>query len=107
MCPVIRTTCQVADWPDVAAQFVGDDDAWRAKVVNQALQKALGRFRVTLLLKRNIKNITIGIDSPPKPEISSIDWDNDFVEMPFVIGNGPIPFHALFEVRPEPVHPFA
>lgn len=69
MCPVIRTTCQVADWPDVAAQFVGDDDAWHAKAVNQALQKALGRLRVTLLLKQNIKNITIGIGSSPKPGV--------------------------------------
>ncbi len=107
MRPVIRTTCKAADRRVIAAQFVCDDNAWRAKAINQALQKTLGRLRVTLFLNQNIKNIAVGIDGPPQPEISPIDRDNDFVEMPFVVGSGPIPFHAFCKVRPKPVDPFS
>ena len=47
---------------------------------------------------KDVQDVPVGIDSPPKPEFSSIDRDHDLIEMPLVVGGGPLPFHALREV---------
>ena len=55
--PVIGPWCLAGNRFDVAAQFVGDDDPWRAELSNQPCQKALGGFRVAACLNQDVERV--------------------------------------------------
>ena len=107
MRPVLGIRRQRFDRPDIAAQLVCYDDTRVTKTVNQSLKETPCSLRISVRLNKTIQDITIGINCPPQPELTPVYRDHDLVEMPFVVGNGPIPFHALSKVRPKLVHPFA
>jgi len=58
-------------------------------------------------LNKNIKNVAICINCTPKPVFHAIDWNDDFIQMPFVGGGGSIALDAGGELAAKPVHPEA
>lgn len=102
---MISVRRKVADRPDVTAQLVGDHDPRRAMPVDQPLQEPAGGLRITLLLHENVEHVPIRVDCPPEPELHAIDRNNDFIQVPFVTGAGPVALDARGEMAPEPVRP--
>ena len=64
----------------IARKLIGDHDAWRiAQALQKLLEETCGRFRVALALDKNVEDIAILIDSPPKIMRLAADFDEDLV----------------------------
>jgi len=104
---VVGIRSQLPDRFDIAAQLVRDDNAGLAKTGDQLPQEAPGRFGVSPWLHQNVEHITIPINRPPQPHLNTVDWDHDFIEVPFVSRYRPVALHSTGEMPTKPVHPFA
>ena len=62
----------------IARKLIGDHDAWRiAQALQKLLEETCGGFRVALALDKNVEDIAILIDSPPKIKIMRLAADFD------------------------------
>lgn len=76
----------------IRTQLVGDHALWReALFLQQPGKQALGGLGVAAGLNDLIENISILADSPPQPMFLAGDGDEDFVEVPNIMGAGPFP----------------
>ena len=85
MGPVIGTGCLASDRLYVAAQLVGDDNPWLAKLSDQPCQKALGGLRVAACLNQNVERVAIGVDCAPQPVLHAIDRNYNLIHVPLVV----------------------
>ena len=96
---------QYLDRFDIAAQFVGDDDPWFAKLGNQSLEKPLCCFGIPARLYKNIKNLSIRGDRAPQPVLLAADRNHDFVHVPLVVRPRAIPPDAICRVSAKAIDP--
>jgi hypothetical protein len=62
----------------IARKLIGDHDAWRiAQALQKLLEETCGGFRVALALDKNVEDIAILIDSPPKIMRLAADFDEE------------------------------
>ena len=97
--------CQVTDRLDITAQFVGDNHPRLATLCDQLCHKALSCFGVAACLNQNIKDVTIGIDSPPKPVLHAANRDHDLIQMPLVVWARALPPDTGGKMRSKPINP--
>lgn len=107
MGPVVSVGGLMGNRLDIATQFVCHDDPWLAELRDQPCYETLGSFGIPARLHKNIKRVTVGIDSPPEPVLYPVDRDHNFVQMPFVIWAGTVPTDASGKVSPKAVDPEA
>ena len=105
MCPVVRIWCQRSYRFDVATQLVRHHDAWLTKAIDQAPQEPLCSFRIAMLLHKNIESVTVCVNGAPQPLFLAVDWNDDFIKVPFISSIRSITLDAIGEVASEPVHP--
>ena len=82
--PVIDTRCLASDRLYVAAQLVGDDNPWLAKLSDQPCQKARGGLCGAACLNQNVERVAIGVDRAPQPMLHAIDRDYNLIHVPLV-----------------------
>jgi hypothetical protein len=64
----------------IARKLISDNDTWRiAQAPQKPLEKTCGGFRFALALDKNVEDIAILIDSPPKIMRLAADFDEDLV----------------------------
>ncbi len=87
--PLVRAVFDV--WHDLAlgsrvgAELVGDHSSWRAALFPQeAPQQALGCRGIAAPLHDLIKDVSVLVNSPPKPVLLAGNGDYDLVEVPDV-----------------------
>lgn len=102
--PGDRHSQQIADRRDVTPELIGDQDPWCAKPIDQPLQKPPGGLRIASLLNQDVENITIGINRSPQPVFLSANLHHNFVQMPFIGGNGPFAFYTARKMVVKAVH---
>ena len=56
-------------------------------------------------LHENVEYVAICVDSTPQPMFLAADCDDDFVQVPFVVGQRSIPADAVCEMSPKAVDP--
>jgi hypothetical protein len=61
---------------DVAAKFIGHDNARWPKLPDKSEEEAYGRLGIAARLNQYVENITVSIDSPPEPEFLSANRDD-------------------------------
>ena len=105
--PVLGLRCLTGNRFDLAAQFVGDDDPWRAELSNQPCQKALGGFCVAACLNQDVERVPIGIHRAPQPMFHTIDRDHNLVHVPFVVRTRPSTADTSGKMHAKPVDPKA
>ena len=73
------------DLPDrgcVAAELISMNDLWDVILTQEAGQKGLRSFRVSVPLKENVEYEAVLIHGLPKPVSDAIDARTDLVQMP-------------------------
>ena len=76
----------------IGTQLVGDHAVWgEALLLQQPGEQALGGLGIAAVLDDLIENMSILVDSPPQPMFLAGDGDEDFVQVPNIIGAGPLP----------------
>ncbi len=100
----ISVRAKIADRSDVARQLVGDYDPRRAKPVDQPFQEPSRGLRIALLLHTNVEHIPVRVEYPLEPELHAINRNDDFIQVPFVIGARPVALDAIGEMAAKPVH---
>ena len=63
---VIGTRRQFANWFDIAAQLVGDDDTRRAEPADQPLEETPCSPGVPPGLYHDVEHVTVRVDGPPR-----------------------------------------
>ena len=100
---MIRARCQFTDGLDVTAQLVGDHDPWFAEQGDQSLEEPLCGLCVSACLHENIEHVAICVDRAPQPMFLAVDRDDNFIEVPLVVGSRTVPTDALSEVLTKAV----
>src|SRR4051812_29264852 len=73
----------------IAGKLVGDHDARHpALPLQQLAQQALGGALITPALDQYVEHDAVLVDRAPEPMLYPGDFDDDFIEMPFVSGTG-------------------
>src|SRR3954469_5662466 len=73
----------------VAGKLVGDHDARRpALPLQQLAEQAFGGPFVPPALDQYVEHEAVLVDRAPEPMLYPGDFDDDFIEMPFVSGTG-------------------
>ena len=86
----------------ITPQLVGDQPPGRATLTLQQLtEEAFGGAGVSPSLNQDIKHITVLIYGTPEILSSTLDRDEDFVEMPRVAQTALSPLHATNVFRAE------
>jgi hypothetical protein len=71
----------------VTRQFIGNDDPWDILTPFEELPKELlGGMLISSALDENIQHIAVLINRPPHLMELAIDFEEDFIKMPFVGG---------------------
>ncbi len=104
---LIGVRCLMRNRLDIAAQLVCNNDPWLAKLCDQPCHEALGSFRISARLNKNIERITVGVDSAPEPMLHAVDRDHNLIEVPLVVRPWPVTADARSKVRTKSVDPAA
>lgn len=90
----------------IGTQLVRDHALWcEALFRQQPGEQALGGLIIAAVLDDLIENISILDDSPPQPMFLAGDGDEDFVQVPNIIGAGPLPAQSANILRAELLPP--
>jgi hypothetical protein len=74
----------------VTRQCIGNDDPWDILTPFEELPKELlGGILISSALDENIQHIAVLINRPPQVMELAIDFEEDFIKMPFVTGLRP------------------
>ena len=91
----------------IAAQLVGDDDSWLAKLSDQPVQKTLGSFGIPACLDQDVESVTVGIDCAPEPVLCAADRDHNFIQVPLIVRPRPVASDAGGKMSTETIDPEA
>ena len=105
MRPVISIRRDMTDGLDIAAQLVRNCHPRRTKLFNQMIEEPPCSLCVSPCLNKNIQRIAIGIDGAPQPMFSTVDRDDHFIQMPFVVWLWPVSPNALGEMEAKTIDP--
>jgi hypothetical protein len=101
---VVGVRGQRLNRPDIAAQFVRDDDPRLTKPRYKSFEKALCRFGIPPRLHKNIKNVSTRVDCALQPVLLATDRDHDFVHVPLVVRSRSIPPDAICKMRAKTIN---
>tara|TARA_B110000305_G_C19359030_1_gene598419 strand:- start:850 stop:1311 length:462 start_codon:yes stop_codon:yes gene_type:complete len=102
---VVGIWFQRSDRLEIAPQFVGDHNVGLTVPSDQPLQKAPCCLIVSARLHQDTQHISICIDGPPQPVFHTTDRDDNFIQMPFIVGPRSISADAICEVSAETIDP--
>jgi len=82
---VLQPQCQITFCGTVGAQLVGDQYPGHAILLHQLAHEALGSFRISAALHKNVEGVAMLIYGAPQPVLHHL------IQMPFVANGRPIP----------------
>jgi len=86
----------------IAFEFVGDQLPWRSSLFLQDLaEELLGGSSITFFCYKNVENIAILIDGAPQIHLLSLDFDENFVDIPDVPQSTLLPSESSRVLRSE------
>src|SRR5215213_3165436 len=87
--PVLNAWHNLLPRRSIAGKLVGDHDARRpALPLQQLAQQPLGCALITPALDQYVEYDAVLVDRAPQPMLYPGDFDDDFIEMPFISGAG-------------------
>lgn len=89
----------------VAAQLVRHHDPRLTELRDQLGEKAPGSLGVTVCLNQYIKNIAVGVDCPPEPELLPSDHDDGLIDMPLVVWLRSVPANTVGKMMTKAIDP--
>lgn len=102
---MVGVRCQSFDRLNVAAQFVSNQEPRRPELSDQPLDKPPCCLGVSSRLYKNIEYVPVGVYGAPKPAFLTSNLDDNFFEMPFVVGTRAIAPDAIGEMRTKAINP--
>src|SRR3954462_4869458 len=104
--PVLNAWHNLLPRRSIAGKLVGDHDARRpALPLQQLAQQPLGGALITPALDQHIEYDAVLVDRAPQPMLYPGDFDDDFIEMPFVSGRRQTPPNPVRECLAELARP--
>src|SRR3954471_15746842 len=92
---------QESEPPEIPARFSDHDARRPALPLHQLAQQPLGCALITPALDQYVEHDAVLVDRAPEPMLYPGDFDDDFIEMPFVSGTGQPAPNLVGEVLAE------